>query len=94
MNTILRARRNAEHARQMCNGLQLPVETGPALILKYLKAVNHAANAIAVLNGAPLAERRFLLQFPARAEAAGRPGLAAGLLSLLGAANMDFFSLS
>ena len=94
VNTLLRSRRNAEHARQMCNGLQFPAETGPALVLKYLKAVNHAANAIAILNGAPLAERRFLLQFPARAEAAGRPALSAGLLALLGAQNMDSFPLA
>ena len=92
VNTILRARRNADHARQICNGLQFPAETGPALVLKYLKAVNHAANAVAILNGMPLAERRFLLQFPARAEAAGRPGLAAGLLGLLGAPKVDFFA--
>ncbi len=94
VNTLQRARRNADHARQMCNGLQTPSESGPALVLKYLKAVNHAANAVAILNGKPLAERRLLLQFPARAEAAGRPGLAAGLLGLLGAPNVDFFALA
>ncbi|PIX47745.1 MAG: hypothetical protein COZ54_00575 [Anaerolineae bacterium CG_4_8_14_3_um_filter_59_70] len=93
-NTLLRARRNAEHAHQMCKGLQAPAESGAALVLKYLKAVNHAANAVAILNGKPLAERRFLLQFPARAEAAGRPGLAAGLLGLLGAPNADIFTLA
>ncbi|MDI6768144.1 MAG: hypothetical protein QMD04_00540 [Anaerolineales bacterium] len=94
VNTLLRSRRNAEHARQMCNGLQVPAETGPALVLKYLKAVNHAANAVAILNGKPLAERRLLLQFPARAEAAGIPALSAGLLALLGAQNMDLSSLA
>ena len=93
-NTLLRARRNAEHAHQMCKGLQAPAESGAALVLKYLKAVNHAANAVAILNGKPLAERRFLLQFPARAEAAGRPGLPAGLLGLLGAQNADIFALA
>ena len=93
-NTLLRARRNTDHARQMCNGLQTPAESGPALVLKYLKAVNHAANAVAILNGMPLAERRLLLQFPARAEAAGRPGLPAGLLGLLGAQNADIFALA
>jgi len=93
-NTLLRARRNTDHARQMCKGLQTPAESGPALVLKYLKAVNHAANAVAILNGMPLAERRLLLQFPARAEAAGRPGLPAGLLGLLGAQNADIFALA
>lgn len=90
VNIILRARRNAEHDRQMCNGLQFPAETGPALVLKYLKAVKPAANAISLLNGAPLAERRFLLHFPARAEASGRPALSAGLLALLSTENMEF----
>ena len=94
VNTLQRARRNTEHAHQMCKGLQAPAESGAALVLKYLKAVNHAANAVAILNGKPLAERRFLLQFPARAEAAGRPGLAAGLLGLLGAPNADIFTLA
>jgi len=94
VNTLQRARRNAKHARQMCNGLQAPSESGAALILKYLKAVNHAANAVALLTGKPLAERRLLLQFPARAEAAGRPGLTAGLLGLLGAPNVDYFALA
>jgi len=94
VNTLQRARRNTDHARQMCNGLQTPAESGPALVLKYLKAVNHAANAVAILNGKPLAERRLLLQFPARAEAAGRPALSTGLLALLGSQNMDFFALA
>jgi predicted nucleotidyltransferase len=99
-NTLQRARRNAEHARQMCSGLQTPSENGAALVLKYLKAVNHAANAVAILNGKPLAERRLLLQFPARAEAAGlpvttnAPRLAAGLLGLLGAPNVDASALA
>jgi hypothetical protein len=62
VNTLQRARRNAKHARQMCNGLQAPSKSGAALILKYLKAVNHAANAVAILKGKPLAERRLLLQ--------------------------------
>jgi hypothetical protein len=48
----------------------------------YLKALENAANAIAVLNGPPLTERRFLLQFPQRAQAVGRPGLAGGLVDL------------
>ena len=94
VNTLQRARRNADHARQMCNGLQTPSESGATLVLKYLKAVNHAANAVAILNGKPLAERRLLLQFPVRAEAAGRPGLTAGLLGLLGAPNVDIFTLA
>ncbi|MGA2491293.1 MAG: hypothetical protein ABSF99_14085, partial [Anaerolineales bacterium] len=60
----------------------------------YLKSINLAANAVALLAGDPLAERRFLLQFPARARAAGQPGLAAGLANLLGANQVDGTSLA
>ncbi len=94
VNVLARARRNAEHARQIWSGLQLSQETGPALLLSYLKGVNHAANAVALLTGGPLAERRFLLQFQERAGAAGVPGLAAGLLELLGGAQVDATTLN
>ena len=93
VNVLARARLNAEHARQIWSGLQPGQETGPALLLSYLKAVNHAANAVALLAGGPLSERRFLLQFPERAQAAGAPGLAAGLLGLLGGGQADAASL-
>lgn len=56
-----------------------------ARIPAYLSALENAANAVAALNGPPLPTRRLLLEFPARAAALGRPGLAAGLLGLLGA---------
>ncbi len=93
-NVLHRARSNANHARQIWGGLQSSPDPSPTGLLHYLEAVNHAANAIAVLNGPPLAERRFLLQFPACAAAAGRPGLTAGLLGLLGAPQTDATSLS
>jgi hypothetical protein len=94
VNVLARARQNAEHARQIWSGLQLSLETGPMRLLSYLKGVNHAANAIALLTGGPLAERRFLLQFPERAWAAGAPGLADGLLGLLGGDQVDAAILS
>jgi len=93
VNVLARARQNAEHARQIWSSLQLSQETGPALLITYLKSVNHAANAVAVLAGAPLAERRFQLQFQERAGVAGAPGLAAGLLGLLGGAHVDAATL-
>jgi hypothetical protein len=89
VNVLARARRNAEHARQIWGGLQISQETGPSLLLSYLKGINHAANAIALLNGNPLAERRFLLQFQVLAGAAGEPGLATRLLDLLGGGQLD-----
>jgi hypothetical protein len=87
---VERARRQAEGARQVWLSFhEHPQDPGPADIQRYLAAAGQAANAIAGLNGIPLTERRMLLKFPARAEAVGRPGLAAGLLGLLGAANVD-----
>lgn len=88
-NVLARARKNAEHARQIWSDLPLSQDTGPALLLHYLKSVSHAANAIALLTGGPLAERRFLLQFPARAEAAGKSELSPWLLLLLGGEDAD-----
>ena len=51
--------------------------------------MGNAANAIASLSGPPLTERRFLLDFPGRAEAVNRPGLFPGMLGLLGAADLE-----
>lgn len=85
-NVLLRARQQAEHARQIWLGYQdVHAEPVVADVALYLRAVDHAANAIASLNGPPLTERRFLLNFPERARIAGRPGLAVGLLGLIGA---------
>jgi hypothetical protein len=85
-----RARQHVEQARRIWMSYQLkPVDAQPEDVLAYLRAVSHAANAVASLSGPPLVERRFLLQFPARAEAVGRPGLYAGLLGLLGAPNLQ-----
>ncbi len=88
-NILTRARRSVENARQIWLALQLSQETGPALLLPYLKGLKHAANAIALLTAFPLAERRFLLQFPALAAAAGAPGLADEILPLIGGGKAD-----
>jgi hypothetical protein len=88
-NVAARAHRNAEHARQLWSELLTRQDDWPPIIRTYLKSVNHAANAIAILTGAPLAERRFLLQFPERAQAAGVPELADALPLLLGADNAE-----
>jgi hypothetical protein len=48
-----------------------------------------AANAIALLTGDPLSERRFLVNLQQRSEHAGRPGLYAGFLGMLGAPKVD-----
>lgn len=84
--THARASRSAESARHILAGLQeSQAQPTPANLLRYLRAVAHTANSIAVLSGPPLTDRRFLSHFQARAAAVGRPGLYAGLLGLLGA---------
>lgn len=85
-NVLTRTRSLAEHARQIWMGFyQQPREPEAEDISLYLKALAHAADAIAGLSGPPLTERRFLLDYPARAEAIRRPGLYPGFLGLLGA---------
>jgi hypothetical protein len=90
-----RARQQAEHARQMWMSFYSapPKGMGAKEVYQYLKAVEHAANALASLSGPPLTERRFLLRFAQRMDAAGRGGLHAGLLGLLGASHADAESL-
>jgi hypothetical protein len=58
-----------------------------------LRAVEYAGNAFASLYGAPLTERRFLLNYRQRVEAAGRGGLYPGILGLIGAPNIDLDAL-
>jgi hypothetical protein len=94
-NIFERSRRQAEKARSIWLGYQTGVpKPGPGEMLTYLRAVAHAANAIASLSGPPITERRFLLNFPARAEAVGRPGLYPGLLGLLGAPHLPADALA
>lgn len=66
----------------------------PNDILKFLKSLYHAVNAVAELSGPPLHDRRLLLDFPARAETAQRPGMVAGLYGLLGASTLDVTKLN
>ncbi len=69
-------------------------KAGPLQVKQFLAAVWHAANAVAELNGAPLAERRFLVEFPARAEAAERPEFTEILFGLIGAAQVEPAAIS
>jgi hypothetical protein len=64
-------------------------KAGASEVSEFLTAVEFAANAIAELNGGPLAERRFLVEFPGRAEAAERPNFTEGLFNLLGTGQVD-----
>jgi hypothetical protein len=87
---VERARKLVEPARQVWLGsVRADVKPTAEMVFGYLKALGNAANAIASLSGPPLTERRFLLDFPARAEAINRPGLVAGMLGLLGASDLQ-----
>lgn len=85
-----RVRLQVEQARQLwlsfaSSKKNANIETARA----YLYAVGLIGNAIAGLTGKPLTERRFLIEFPKRAEAVGHAGLYAGLLGLLGGSLVD-----
>jgi len=85
-NVVKRAQSSHETAENLWTDLQpIPEDPSPQDITKYLRVLDCAANAIALLSGEPLTERRFLLNFPGKAEAINRPGMVAGLLGLLGA---------
>jgi hypothetical protein len=61
----------------------------PKEIKIYLHSLFNAINAVAELNGEPIYHRRLLLDFPARAEAAQKPGMVAGVYGLLGANKIE-----
>lgn len=87
---LARCRPLAERARQAWLDLsQQQSAPDPQTLLVYFRALADAANAIACLDGPPLTERRMLLNLPARAEALGRPGLAAGLVDLCSRQELD-----
>lgn len=89
-HTHARASQPADSARRILSGLrEYQPQPNPDNLLRYLRAVAHTANAIAVLSGPPLTERRFLVRYPPRAAAVGRPGLYRGLLGLLGASRLE-----
>ena len=82
-NVMLRALTLVESSRQVWLDLSGGAyKTHSTWLMAYLKALGNAANAVSVLNGPPLTERRFLLNFGDRAAAVGRPGLAGGLEDL------------
>ena len=88
--TLQRCRSVLTHGRGIWTDLlDAGDQVTPEILAHYLKAVYHAACAVAGLNGNPLAERRLLLDFPALAEKAERPQFAGTLADLLGATRLD-----
>ena len=82
---IQRSRTLFQEARETWIGLQaITAVVGPNVVASYLKAIENAANSLAILVGEPLTERRFLLDFPRCAEALGEPRLFNGIIGLLG----------
>jgi len=80
---LQRSQAFSEKARQDWMDLNLGKVSGlPAIVHRYVSAMENAANAIASLSGAPLAGRRFLMQYPLRCAAVKRPGLSGGLTDL------------
>lgn len=87
---LQRCRKMLSHGRGIWMDLtELEESAGPREIRKYMKSLFHAINTVAELNGPPIQERRLLFEFPARAEAAQKPGMAVGAHGLIGANHMD-----
>jgi len=84
-NTLARSRSLANAARQSWMDLSFNSAGSDhrRRVYGYLKALENAGNATASLIGLPLTERRFMVQFPQRAAALGKPDLSAGLVALL-----------
>ncbi len=71
-----RARPLAAAARQVWMDFHLAQpEPAPVNVLTYLNCVQNAGNAIALLSGTPLTDRRFLIDLPARLEAVNQSSL-------------------
>jgi hypothetical protein len=83
-NTILRVKYFSERARSAWLQMQTEQEKySPAVVLKYLRILKDAANAIACLTSVPLTDRRFLIDLPKRADSLQMPGLSAGFVDLI-----------
>lgn len=83
-NIYLRAQAFSDKARQEWFELDDPQEIPfSAWVDLYFKTIYTAANAIAVLGGPALTTRRFLLDFPGRAEMFGQLSLAGDLNRLV-----------
>ncbi|HMN12922.1 MAG TPA: hypothetical protein PKD55_11415 [Bellilinea sp.] len=89
-NIMARSRAFASEARTLWSDLtEEPAESYTQSFCDYLQALELAANSIAVLSGNPLAERRFIQQFPERTLALGRPEFSADLLNLFFPDSLD-----
>lgn len=91
---IMRSRPLVEEARQAWLELQsAPITDDKQALLVYLDCIEKTANALALLVGEPLSERRFLSAFAQRVEKLERTGMYAGILGLLGAPRAEVETL-
>jgi hypothetical protein len=87
---LQRSRSLLAHGRQIWRDLlEISDVVTPQDVAQYMKSLYHAINAVAELSGPPLQERRLMLEFASRAETAGRPGMEAALVGLLGASALE-----
>lgn len=88
-NVLKRAYAFSSPARTAWSGMQFdPENVAPTALLA---AALNAANAVAVLSGPPLPERRLLAEFPARAQALEIPDFVKALLDIIARqVNVDF----
>ena len=91
---LQRSRSLLAHGRQIWRDLlEIGDTVTPTDVAKYMKSLYHAINAVAELSGPPLQERRLMLEFAPRADAAQRPGMDAALMGLMGASALDASTL-
>ena len=91
---LQRSRSLLAHGRQIWRDLlEIGDTVTPTDVAKYMKSLYHAINAVAELSGPPLQERRLMLEFAPRAEAAQRPGMDAALMGLMGASALEASTL-
>jgi hypothetical protein len=89
-NVMIRVQKQARNAREMWRYFNDDPHTPTTQdIALYLRALEHAADAVAGLNRQNLTERRFLLEFAHVAEAVDKAGMYKGFLGLLGAPALD-----
>jgi predicted nucleotidyltransferase len=87
---LQRCRKMLSHGRQIWMDIaEMEKAVGPGEIRKFMKSLFHVLNAVAELSGPPIQERRLLLEFPVRANAAQQTGLIAKAFGLIGANNVD-----
>jgi hypothetical protein len=88
-NLIARVQHHLTAARSLWSELSLEGVENAKNAHLYLRAVYHASNAIAAFTGAPLTERRLLLDLPQRASAVGKPEWNDAVLTLIGVPSFD-----